>query len=55
MVHAIRIKDGKLYYCNRFVEGERYLCEKKYGSAIWVRFGELRNKIGLSIAALIML
>ena len=55
MVHAIRIKDGKLYYCNRYLETNRYFCEKDYGSAVYVRIGELRNKIGLTKAALISL
>jgi len=55
MVHAIRIKDGKLYYCNRYLETNRYFCEKDYGSAVYVRIGELSNKTGLTKTALISL
>jgi hypothetical protein len=27
MIHALRIKDGELYYCNRWLESERYKME----------------------------
>ena len=53
MVHAIRIKDGKMYYCNRYLKTPRYFCEKKANEAVFVRLGELSSKIGLTKAMLI--
>jgi carotenoid cleavage dioxygenase len=29
MVHAMRIKDGELYYCNRWLESERFKMERE--------------------------
>ena len=41
MLHAFRIKNGQLWFCNRFTQTTRYLEEKKAGHAIYDRLGEL--------------
>ena len=40
MIHAIRIKDGRLYYCNRLTQTPRMLAEKKAKKALFIRVGE---------------
>lgn len=47
MVHAMRIKDGELYYCNRWLESERYKMECEADQAIITRVGEMAYKGGL--------
>ena len=41
MIHAFRIKAGKVYYCNRYAQTPRVQQETAYGKALNVRFGEL--------------
>lgn len=31
MIHAFRIKDGRIFYCNRYTQTPRLLYETKYG------------------------
>lgn len=52
MVHALRIKGGKIYYCNRYTETPRYLHEVKSGQAEFIRAGELFKGAGLGKAML---
>ncbi|GAB4814752.1 hypothetical protein N2152v2_001798 [Parachlorella kessleri] len=47
MVHAVRIKDGKASYCNRFVETARLHQERKAGYGVFGRFGDSKGKAGL--------
>ncbi len=35
MVHAVRIKDGKAAYCNRFVDTARLQHERKAGYGVF--------------------
>lgn len=37
MVHACRIKDGKVSYCNRFVQTSKLAQEKKVGKPIFAK------------------
>ena len=49
MVHAIRIKNGQIYYCNRYLQTPRYKVEKAAGEPIFMRIGELgSNRYGLA-------
>jgi len=41
MIHAFRIKDGKIYYCNRYAQTPRIKAESAAGKALNFRFGEL--------------
>ena len=43
MLHAFRIKNGQLWYCNRFTQTDRYLEEKKAGHVIHSKLGELHS------------
>jgi len=47
MVHAIRIKNGEMYYCNRYLETPRYIEEKAAGKATRLRIGEMMHKGGI--------
>ena len=47
MLHAMRIKDGQLYYCNRWVMCERMKLEDEAGGAVIPRVGEMAYKGGL--------
>jgi len=44
MLHAISIKDQKLYYCNRFTQTPRYKAELAAGKQMFPKLGELREK-----------
>lgn len=46
MIHAFRIKDGKIFYCNRYTQTPRLQQEMKYGKAIYPRIGELFSMPG---------
>ena len=52
MIHAMRIKDGKLFYCNRYTQTPKFLQEVKAGYAFKIRAGELFSGAGM-IKALI--
>ena len=41
MVHAFRIKNGRLWYCNRFTKTQQYLKTKEAGKREKVMIGEL--------------
>ena len=47
MIHALRIKNGKLYYCNRWVQCPKMVEEDKAGQAIVIRIGEMAFKAGM--------
>lgn len=47
MVHAMRIKDGELYYVNRWLESDRMKMENEADRAIITRVGEMAYKGGL--------
>ena len=53
MIHAIRIKDGRIFYCNRWAETPRLEVETKAGGPLFIRAGELFNASGLAKSALI--
>ena len=40
MIHAIRIKDGRLFYCNRLIQTPRVLCEIESKKPCFIRIGE---------------
>lgn len=48
MIHGIRIKDGKAYYCNRTTKTDKVLAEMKQGAPVFIRIGELFNSAGLA-------
>jgi len=52
MIHAFRIKDGRIYYCNRYTTTPRLLAETKAQGPLFIRVGELFNAAGLAKAAL---
>lgn len=43
----MRIKEGKLYYCNRWIQCPRFQMEDAAGKAIVTRVGEMSFKAGL--------
>ena len=47
MIHAVRIKDGQLYYVNKWLESDRMKMEDEAGQAIITRVGEMAYKGGL--------
>jgi len=47
MIHALRIKDGKMFYCNRYVECKRLQKEREAGKAVFIRIGEMSFKAGI--------
>lgn len=47
MIHAMRIKDGRLYYCNRLTQTPRVLTELEAKQALYIRLGEFCNMWGL--------
>jgi hypothetical protein len=53
MIHALRIKNGKMFYCNRYIKTPRLAEELKAGKAIDIRAGELFCASGLFKAILI--
>jgi carotenoid cleavage dioxygenase-like enzyme len=48
MIHGIRIKDGKAFYCNRYTQTDRLKAETKQGGPIYIRIGEFFNTSGLA-------
>jgi carotenoid cleavage dioxygenase-like enzyme len=51
MVHAIRIKQGQLWYCNRFTSTNVYRQSKLVGKQVGPKLGELYG-IGVLLAPL---
>jgi len=47
MIHAMRIKNGQLYYCNRWIMCERLKLEDEAGQAVITRVGEMGYKGGI--------
>jgi len=47
MVHATRIKDGRMYYCNKFLDTPKLRAETKAGMALDCRAGEVFGLSGL--------
>lgn len=47
MIHAMRLKNGQLYYCNRWLNCERWKKEEEAGRALITRVGEMAYKGGL--------
>lgn len=52
MIHALRIKDGRIYYCNRYTATPRLKAEMEFDGPLFIRAGELFNATGLAKAAL---
>ncbi|KAK9918068.1 hypothetical protein WJX75_000916 [Coccomyxa subellipsoidea] len=52
MVHACRIKDGKVAYSNRLVQTNRLKRERKLGFSVYQRFGDMRGFWGVFHAGL---
>ena len=48
MLHACRIKDGKVSYCNRFVDTFRLAQEEAFGQPMYVKLGDLRGMAGMA-------
>ena len=40
MLHAFRIKNGQLWYCNRFTQTDHFKIEKEAGKAVFPKLGE---------------
>jgi carotenoid cleavage dioxygenase-like enzyme len=55
MIHAIRIKDGRLYYCNRLTQTPRVVDEMKAKQALNIRIGEFVSVFGLFKSVLLTL
>lgn len=51
MLHAIGLKNGQLFYCNRYTKTNKYLTEKEAGKKIYASFGDL-TEIGILLAPL---
>ena len=47
MIHALRIKNGQLYYCNRYMQCPRFIQENKAGKCTSTRIGELSYREGI--------
>lgn len=47
MIHAMRIKNGELYYVNRWLQCERMKMEDEQGKTVITRVGEMAYKAGL--------
>lgn len=47
MIHAMRIKNGELFYCNRWLQCDRLKMEEGAGKAIIPRLGEMAYAGGL--------
>ena len=41
MVHAMRIKNGRLWYSNRYIETPKFKLERDAGQAVRIRVGEM--------------
>lgn len=52
MIHAFRIKNGQMFYCNRYTNTPKLQNEIKAGKALSVRAGELFSAAGLLKALL---
>jgi carotenoid cleavage dioxygenase-like enzyme len=52
MIHAFRIKNGQMFYCNRYTQTPKLLQEIKAGKALTTRAGELFTGPGLIKALL---
>jgi len=52
MIHAFRIKNGRIYYCNRYTNTPRLEAESKADGPLFIRIGELFNASGLAKSAL---
>lgn len=52
MIHAIRLKQGKINYCNKMTRTPKFLQELDAGKALTVRAGELFNGSGMMKAIL---
>lgn len=47
MIHSFRIKNGKIFYCNRYTQTPRQLMETKLEKAVFPRIGEMFKIAGL--------
>ena len=47
MIHAFRIKDGKIYYCSKYTDTPRIQMETKLGKGIYPRIGEMTTIPGI--------
>lgn len=47
MIHAFRIKDGKIFYCNRYTQTPKLILETEEGKSVLPKFGEISGTVGL--------
>lgn len=52
MIHAIRLKQGKINYCNKMTRTPKFLKELDAGEALNIRAGELFSGDGMIKAIL---
>jgi carotenoid cleavage dioxygenase-like enzyme len=47
MLHAVRLKGGKAWYSNQWVETSRLKQERQYGWAVFTKLGDMTGLYGL--------
>jgi carotenoid cleavage dioxygenase len=47
MIHSIRIKDGELYYSNRYLRTERFKIEESRKKSVFIKIGDMEGFKGL--------
>ncbi len=52
MLHSVRIKGGKVTYCNRFVATARLAQERAAGRPLFPKLGDMLGKAGLAVLML---
>ncbi|GFR51519.1 hypothetical protein Agub_g13935 [Astrephomene gubernaculifera] len=52
MLHAVRIRNGRVSYCNRYVDTERLRQERAAGRPLFPRLGDLVGQRGLTLMLL---
>ena len=45
--HAVRIKEGRTYYCRRYLETPRLEAETRAGKTVYPRIGEMVGRVGM--------
>ncbi|KAG2490110.1 hypothetical protein HYH03_011416 [Edaphochlamys debaryana] len=49
MIHAVRIRNGKASYCNRYIETDRLKQERAAGRPLFIKLGDLYGKRGIAL------
>ena len=47
MIHGMRIKNGQLYYCNRWMKCDKFKAHKEAGKVVQTTLGEMSYKSGI--------